>query len=222
MSVTDAPTFTPRKAPPHQRFDPTRVVGRMPPEEYIAFERQGDIRYEYIEGSVIDVSGDSLEHSRIAENTKRALGNALEAVDADCDVYGSDQKIYINEQLYRYPDGLIVCGETRVNQMEAVQNPLLILEVLSPSREREDRTDKFNDYQHIESLRHYILISQYRPRVTHFEKIAGGLWAIVGVHTDLSASLTLTLDGKAIAVPLYAIYRRIEFAEGNETNPDIQ
>lgn len=220
MSVADATPLSTRKPAPYQRFDPSRVVGWMTLEEYIAFERHSGIRCEYIEGKVIEVSGGSLEHSRIAENTKRALGNALETAGADCDIYGSDQKIRIHERLYRYPDGAIVCGQSYADPIEALQNPILIFEVLSPSTEREDHTDKFDDYQRVESLRHYVLIDQYRPRVTHFEKIAGGIWAIVGIHTDLMESLSLTLDNQTFSIPLSAIYRRIEFVE--ETKPERQ
>ena len=203
----------PRRLPPFARFEPSRLIGVMSPDEYIARERRGEERLEYVEGVVVEVAGSSSEHSRISINTLRALGDALERVGADCDVHGSDLKIAISDRLYRYPDGTVVCGAEQIDPRDALQNPTLIVEVLSPSTEREDRTDKFREYQRIPSLRHYVLIDQQRPYVTHFEKLAQGMWAIAGEYTDFTESLKLTLDAHEISVPLTAIYRRISFAE---------
>ena len=193
----------------------------MSPDEYLALERRGEVRLEYVEGAVIKVAGGGPEHNLIGANTLRSVGDSLETIGADCAVYGSDQKIAIAARLYRYPDVVVACGDIQIDTRDALQNPILIVEVLSPSTEREDRTDKFRDYQRITSLRHYILIDQQRPYVTHFEKLAQGKWAIMGEYTNLAESLVLTINNHEVTVPLAAIYRRIPFTDESSLNASV-
>jgi Uma2 family endonuclease len=110
--------------------------------------------------------------------------------------------------LYYLPDVTVLCGAPVLDLPDALQNPTLIMEVLLPSTETDDRTTKFRHYQQIESLRYYLLIEQYRPSVTLYGKTSEGLWAIVGDYTRLSDTLAVTLDDKTVSVPLTEIYAR--------------
>ena len=195
----------------YQRFPPERVIGTMSLEAWIAYLESSQHKSNYICGEVVEVAGASPEHNQIAMNVGRALGNALEAQDANCDVLGSDQKVYIASELYYFPDLCVVCGEWKVDLYDALQNPCVIVEVLSPSTEADDRTDKFREYQQIASLSHYILIDQGRVAVTHFEKLAVGLWAIVGDFRSQDDALKVTLGEATVEVPLTQVYRRVVF-----------
>jgi Uma2 family endonuclease len=186
----------------------------MTPDEYIAFERGTQEKHEYVRGQVIRRAVCNLAHNLITVNLLRAVANASDAAGASCEFWSSDQKVGISEDLMLCPDGSLTCGEAQFDHRDMLRNPFAIFEVLSPSTEKEDRTDKFRDYQKIASLRHYVLIDQHQVSVTHFEKLANGLWAIVGDHTALSDMLTLRLDDDAgIAAPLFAIYRRVPLAK---------
>ena len=195
----------------YQRFPPERVIGTMSLEVWIAYLESSQRKSNYICGEVVEVAGASPEHNQIAMNVGRALGNALEAQDANCDVLGSDQKVYVAPGLYYFPDLCVVCGEWKVDLHDALQNPCVIVEVLSPSTEADDRTDKFREYQQLASLRHYILIDQGRVAVTHFEKLALGLWAIVGDFRSQDDALKVTLGEATVEVPLTQVYRRVVF-----------
>lgn len=201
------------KTKTYRRFPPERMIGTMSLEEWIAYLESSQHKSNYICGEVVEVAGASPEHNQIAMNVGRALGNALEAQDANCDVLGSDQKVYMAPGLYYFPDLCVVCGEWKVDLYDALQNPCVIVEVLSPSTEADDRTDKFREYQQIASLRHYILIDQSRVAVTHFEKLAQGLWAIVGDFRALDDTLKITLGAAIAEVPLKQVYRRVAFPE---------
>ena len=83
------------------------------------------------------------------------------------------------------------------------------MEVLSPSTQADDRTDKFREYQQITTLRHYILIDESRVAVTHFEKLAVGLWATVGDFRWQDDVLKIILGEAAVTVPLSQVYRRV-------------
>jgi len=112
---------------------------------------------------------------------------------------------------YRYPDAMVVCGEMRferIHSVDALLNPLLIVEVLSPSTAARDFEDKFAAYQAIPSFREYLLIAQDSSRVTHYTRQADGKWARADV-AGLDA--TLRLDCVAGTLSLRDIYKDIKF-----------
>lgn len=209
-TTIDTPSsFRPRIATQYRRYEMADLVGTMTEEEFSAFDLRSREKHQLIQGKVVRMPGSSPEHNMILMDTCIELGNLLAASMTGCEVLGSDQKVYVSPQTIFYPDVIVVCGEPQFDHLDALRNPTGIFEVLSPSTEKGDRADKFYDYQKIESLQHYILVEQDRIFVTHYEKIPGGLWAIVGTHTESSDSLKLNLSGKEIAVSLARIYRRV-------------
>ncbi|WP_395092099.1 Uma2 family endonuclease [Armatimonas sp.] len=205
------PTLT-RERKTYQRFPAERVIGRMSVDEWMVLLEHSKHKSNYICGEVVEVAGASPEHNVVAMNMAVALRNSLDILETNCDVLGSDQKVFVPPGLYYFPDLCVVCGEWKVDLRDALQNPCVIVEVLSPSTESDDRTDKFREYQQIASLRHYILIDQSRVAVTHFEKLAVGLWAIVGDFRSQDDTLKIALAGATVEVPLAQIYRRVVFS----------
>lgn len=202
-----------RQRAAHRRFDPSRVVGTMTVDEWMTLLEKSQWKYHYIDGEVVQVAGASPEHDLIAANFLRALGNALESAGSNCEVMGSDQRIFVRDRLYYFPDLVVVCGKMQVDHRDAIHNPVAIVEVLSPTTESDDRTDKFRDYKQIDSLRHYILIEQNRSAVTHYEKNADGIWTMPGDYRESTDRLTLTFGDATANVSLAQIYRNISFPE---------
>lgn len=150
---------------------------RMTSEEYLAFERASEQKHEYADGEIFPVSGGTREHSLIGQNLARELGNAL--LERPCEVHGSDMRIkVVATGRYFYPDVSVVCGEPRFEDeaRDTVLNPKVIVEVLSDSTERYDRGDKFASYRTIESLKDYVLASQTRPLIEHYQRSPDGTW----------------------------------------------
>ena len=113
---------------------------------------------------------------------------------------------------YRYGDLSALCGEAqfeKVGGVEALTNPSLIIEVLSPSTEAYDRGDKFTYYKSIPSFCEYLLVAQHRPHITQFIKSDDGMW-IYREFNDLDAVLKLaSLDCE---IALREIYQNVAFA----------
>jgi Uma2 family endonuclease len=189
---------------------PPARTGPYTVADWVAFEEAKGRKHELRDGVFIEVPGASYEHNVIAGNVFGELFALLR--ESDCAVLGSEQKVYVDNTNGLYPDVSVVCGEPLVTPAEAVQNPVLIVEVLSPSTEAADRGDKFADYRTRPSLQHYVLINQYRPRVEHFAKGADGIWSLVGDHRSRDAALSLTVGGVALTLPLTAVYRRVSLA----------
>jgi Uma2 family endonuclease len=147
--------------------------------EYLAFERAADERHEYADGEIFARSGGTWEHSLIASNINGELRSAL--LQRPCAVHGADMRIHIpSTGRYTYADCLVVCGEPSFTDevRDTLENPVVIVEVLSDSTEKYDRGDKFEQYQSIASLRDYILVSQKKVRIEHFHKQADGTWVL--------------------------------------------
>lgn len=211
------PTPTPKVvlfSYPHH--DSTLIVGHMTHAEYIAFDSTATVKHELIQGKVVRMPGAKVNHNRIAADAFRTFADAFDATGKQGEVFPDGQKVFVSERLVFYPDMMVIVGETRADASESLLNPAVVLEVLSPSTAAFDRGEKFEYYQQIASLQHYILVEQERISVTHFEKIAGNLWAITGTYNALSDSLTLTIDDAPLLIPLSAIYRRVTFPDVRE------
>ena len=138
-----------------------RAIKWISEQEYLEFEKDSDIKYEYFEGEIFAMAGASERHNLIVSNVIISLGSQLKG--KNCRVYPSDMRLKIEKTgLYTYPDIMIVCGQRKFNndKPETILNPDVIIEVLSDSTETYDRGKKFEHYRNLDSLREYVLISQ--------------------------------------------------------------
>ncbi len=141
----------------------------LTPKEYITSERKATLKSEYLSGEIVAMSGASNAHNLITMNTATGLYNQL--TERGCRVYASDMRVGIGAGIsYFYPDVAVVCDKPRFedNVLDTLINPIVVIEVLSPSTEVYDRGEKFTRYQQLESLVEYVLISQDRVRVEHY------------------------------------------------------
>jgi Uma2 family endonuclease len=146
-------------------------------EEYLEIERKAEEKSEYFDGEIFLLSGGTADHSIIASNINRLVGNQL--LDKDCLVFNSDMRIKIQKlNKGAYPDVSIVCGERKFldDKRDTLLNPTVIIEGLSDSTEAYDRGKKFEHYQQLESLIDYVLISQTPYRVEQFTRQNDRTW----------------------------------------------
>ncbi|MDQ2806769.1 MAG: Uma2 family endonuclease, partial [Chloroflexota bacterium] len=153
------------------------------PEEYLSLERAATYKSEYLAGEIFPMieaeeghageicamAGAGEDHTTIAANLVRLLGNAFQG--RPCRVYGSDMRVRVAASgLYTYPDVVAVCGprEFADPHRDTLLNPTVIFEILSPSTEGYDRGKKFANYRQIPTLTDYVLVAQDEPLVEHF------------------------------------------------------
>src|SRR5690349_1950319 len=130
-------------------------------KEYFEIEKNSGIKHEFVYGEIFAMVGANRNHLRITTNITVGLQNQFQA--SACEVLGSDTRLRINGQLYRYADVVVACTAQfeAIEGVDSLVNPILIIEILSRSTSRYDREAKFTEYQHIESFRYYLVISQY-------------------------------------------------------------
>ena len=184
----------------------------LTPEEYIALERKATLKSEYLSGEIVAMSGASNAHNLITMNTANGLYNQV--TERGCRVYASDMRVGIGAGVsYFYPDVSVVCDEPRFEDdaFDTLINPLVIVEVLSPSTEAYDRGEKSARYRQLESLQEYILISQDQVRVEHYLR-QGKQWIL----SEFSAlEDVLPLASIAAELSLNQIYRFVELETDN-------
>lgn len=179
-------------------------------EEYFALEDASDARFEYWDGEIVCMSGGSRAHHLISSNILASLAVALRG--GRCKPFTGDAPISTPTlPPYRYPDASVVCDEPEYKTKkghDALVNPVVVVEVMSPSTAALDEGPKFDGYKVISTLRDYLLVSQNEPRVTHHTRLEGGDWEPRDV-TDLDASLELESIG--CALKLRDIYDGVTF-----------
>lgn len=179
-------------------------------EEYAALEGVGNARYEYWDGDIVCMSGGSEAHARISGNIYAELHAQLKK--RSCTPFNSEIPIKTPTlPPYRYPDTSVVCGKPlfeKILGIDALTNPVLVVEVLSPHTESVDRKEKFEAYKAVETVREYMLVAQNAPLITHYIRQENGEWMRFDT-ADLTATLTLETIGCTLAVS--DVYAGIEF-----------
>ncbi|MBO0350901.1 Uma2 family endonuclease [Phormidium pseudopriestleyi FRX01] len=140
------------------------VPNYISPEEYLDIERQTPIRHEYRRGLVYAIAGGTDNHDRIAQNLLYLINLHLRD-SSDCRFYSGNVKVNYQDEFYYYPDAFVTCDSRDRSDRYVKRYPKLIAEVLSPSTQTFDLGGKFTDYQKIDTLEEYILISQETQRV---------------------------------------------------------
>ena len=179
-------------------------------EEYFELERNSEERFEFWNGEVFCMSGGSRAHELIIRNLLVSL--TLKLRGRNCEAFTSNTRIKVpSAPPYRYPDLTASCDTAefeKIGGIDALTNPVLIIEVLSSSTESYDRGEKFAHYKSIPSFGEYLLIAQYRPFVTQFIKHDERTW-LQREYNDLDAEFILS--SLVCELSLREIYENVEF-----------
>jgi Uma2 family endonuclease len=177
----------------------------MSAEDYLVWEARQERKHELVNGVTRLMAGGTAAHEMISLNIALAMKQRLKG--GPCDVFGAGLKVRTSIDGYCYPDVTIDCGQPAPQALFA-DKPSVLFEVLSPSTEWFDETDKLSEYQALPSVAHIVLLSQRRP--------FGRLWARDGAGwrtTDLDgAEASIDLRALNLSLPMAEIYDGVAFA----------
>jgi Uma2 family endonuclease len=179
------------------------------PEEYLRQEDQSEYKHEYYNGEIYMMSGGTPRHNFIAVNVSSEVNVGLRP--KPCYTYDSDMKVSNKERNFTYyPDVSVVCGEPEMlaGRRDVITNPILVIEVLSPSTARFDRGEKFEMYRLLPSLQHFVLIEQAKVLVEHYRKESENQWHF---ETLNNINQTLKIAALDLEIPLKYIYDKVNF-----------
>jgi Uma2 family endonuclease len=181
----------------------------MTVEEYLELDRNSpDVRYEYIDGQVRMMSGGTADHATIAGNIFSILRAALRRTS--CRVYNSDMRVRVSETKYVYPDVTVSCDEKDRGQIDILESPTFVVEVLSPGTEGYDRGEKSWYYRAHPTIQEYMIVSAHHPVVEVFRKGKDGLWLL----STLRLNDEVQLASLEVNFPVKEVYEYIVFTEG--------
>lgn len=168
-------------------------------EEYLALERDSETKHEYVNGEIYAMAGGTPEHGRLATKLAQLVRNAL--AKRPCELYSSDVRVRVEATgRSTYPDLSIVCSKIvpSAEDPDAITNPIVLIEVLSPSTEMDDRGNKWAHYRRIPSLECYVLVSQGERSIETYRR-EGKRWIYEAfgpgeVASVAGAEVTLAVD----------------------------
>jgi Uma2 family endonuclease len=174
--------------------------------EYHAWaEAQPRGRYERIHGIVFERDGaTAMAPERSAHNQRKmlvwlALRRAIEQAGLPCQAHGDGMTVQIDDSDFE-PDAVVHCGAKLPDDAIAVPDPVIVVEVLSPSSRNTDRGLKLGEYFKLPSLHHYLIVWPEKPQIVHHRRVDGG------VDTGIIASGTIRLDPPGLTITVEEIY----------------
>ncbi len=182
---------------------------RLTEAEYLAIERAAEFKSEFFDGEMFAMAGGTPQHSLIATNLARELGNQL--IGGQCVAYNADLRIKVEATgLCTYPDLSVICGPLQFAEGtdDTVVNPTLLVEVLSDGTEAFDRGKKFEHYRQIVTLQEYLLVSQKEPRIEQFIRQPGGRWLL---NEAAGLEARVEVPSLRITLALAGIFAKVRF-----------
>ena len=210
----------PRAYPPG--YEPPR---RVSVEEYLRLEAASTEKHEYWHGWMYQrmyppgshwaLSGGTAAHSRLITSIIATLYAHL--LDGPCVLYQGDMRLYVNDDVYYYPDAFVTCGSTADPTSIAERDATLVVEVLSPSTASFDLNEKLDAYGALPSLREYVLFDARRIQATLFRRADADVW----LRLSVLEGADLVLESIDLRVPLARIYRGVQLEPEVPDAPDL-
>jgi Uma2 family endonuclease len=190
----------------------------LTPAEYLDREVTSPVRSEYLNGEIYAMSGAKRTHNLIASNLVYRARGAVAGGGSDCQVFGSDMKVYVEmHNSFYYPD-LTVCCDPDDRHDLFVARPCFIVEITSPGTALIDRREKRASYTTLESMREYAIVDQDRMHVELYRRESCG-WRgyVLNQPDDVVASSCLGL-----CLSLRQIYEGVELPAPGVGEPGLQ
>lgn len=182
----------------------------MTVQEYLELDQNSpDAKYEYADGIVYNLrdphalAGGSAAHSWIAINMIVLLDRLLST--RSCRVFNSDMRVKVDAAHYMFPDITISCAPEDLQQENiTINDPCVVIEVLSPSTEAYDRGKKFAFYQQLASLQEYMLVSTQQQAIEVFTR-EGDVWQ----YRLYKAGEAVQLHSLTLSLALVDVYAHV-------------
>lgn len=180
----------------------SRVFDRISVAEYLEAEKDAERRHEYVYGEIYAMAGGSVQHNLITGNIFSLLKAARRT---PCRIYVSDMKVRIEDELFFYPDVMIVCQDIADAYYE--KHPCVIVEVVSRTTARTDLLEKRHAYLGLESLQLYLLVDSRKYWVRAYRRV-GHQWQ----EESLDKGGTLEIPCTEAILTLEDIYEGVDWS----------
>ncbi|MEZ5673149.1 MAG: Uma2 family endonuclease [Thiotrichaceae bacterium] len=176
----------------------------MTRDAYLQLAQTTDVKHEFYQGEIFAMSGGTFNHARISGNILVSLSITLRG--KSCQPMNSDMRIHTPSGLDTYPDISVYCNQPiLIDNERTLLNPVMIIEVLSPSTRNYDRSEKFWHYRTITTVQDYLLVDSARIFIEHFHRVAEG-WLL---HDYAELTNEIVFPTISATVSLQDIYAEV-------------
>jgi Uma2 family endonuclease len=144
---------------------------RLTREEYLRWVERQPKRYERIAGEPVAMSPERAQHVRVKSQIWAALDRAIRQAGLDCEALADGMTIEVDADTDYEPDAVVNCGPKLGPDTTVATNPMIVVEVLSPSTQSIDSSDKLADYFRVPSIQHYLILRARRPEIIHHSRV---------------------------------------------------
>jgi Uma2 family endonuclease len=174
------------------------ALKRMTVPEFVAWaEHQPKGRYELVHGLPVAMAPQRSEHAKTKFLVALALRTAILRAGLPCHVMPDGMSVRVDDETVYEPDALVYCGPEVPDGTIFIDNPVIVVEVISPSSEAVDTGDKLIGYFRVPSVAHYLIVHPLQRVVTHHARGAGDL-----IETRIKADGELRLDPPGLSLPV--------------------
>lgn len=191
-----------------------KLKTKLSVEDYLEGEKVSPIRHEFVDGEVYAMAGGSDNHNRIVGEIVTTLSMHLRG--SKCEPFFGDIKVRVTSKVYYYPDVLVSCEENPDDPYFR-NNPILIIEVTSPSTKKIDRREKLLFYQQMPSVQEYVVVDQHKMNVEVHRRQPNGGWITYYFNEKSDIVELASVD---LTIPLPDLYRRVQFDKNARRDED--
>jgi len=160
-----------------------------------AIERRG--RYELVRGEVVAMAPERARHNLVKAAVFRALDDAVKRAGLPCTVFTDGMTVVIDDEHAREPDAAVQCEVATDLDSMILEAPLIVVEITSPSSERDDTGEKLVEYFSVPSIRHYLIVNPAKKVIVHHGRDEAG-----AISTRILHAGELDLTPPGITVPV--------------------
>ncbi len=165
--------------------------------EFLEWARKQNGKYELVRGNVFAMAREGIQHARVKAATWAAIAAAIKRAGLSCEAFVDGPGVAVANDSYYVPDVAVQCGERLPGNLSLIPDPVILVEVVSPSTERYDLTVKLIDYFALPSLQHYLVLDLKRRIVLHHKRGEGSAIPTVIVR---EGSIALEPPGLTLAL----------------------
>jgi Uma2 family endonuclease len=173
----------------------------MTVEEFLPWAEGKEGRWELHDGVPVMMSPERLAHIRTKARAVRALEDALQLAGLPCEAVADGLTVKVNSGATYEPDASVVCGPRRSDETIVVTDPVVVVEVLSPSTAAIDHGSKLSGYFSLPSVQHYLILDPDRRVAIHHKRGAGD-----AIETRVLTDGVARLDPPGFEVAIEALF----------------
>ena len=177
------------------------LEARMSVDEFLVWSEGRPGQYELVDGAVFAMSPQRAVHARVKYRVQRALDRAISAGSLSCEMFPDGMVVRVDAETSFEPDALVRCGDRLADHAMEAEDPLIVVEVLSPSTRHVDTGTKLLGYFRLPSVQHYLILDTERRTVIHHRRGAGEL-----IETRIAASGELFLDPPSLTIGVESLF----------------